>query len=144
MSATPHRLAQGHQNLVVKKDEADFAEQGQGPFIMTRLKYGYISSQNLDKATHFYSHVLGLSLKFRDGNRWAQFAAGGADFAIASPEEAAADSVIVFEVEDLEAAAIRVGEAGGKITALRDMGGHGKVLAVQDPDGNVLQLFSKA
>ena len=110
---------------------------------MSKLKYGYICSKDVDRAVRFYSQALGLPLKFRDGTRWAQFAAQGADFAIASPEEAAGSTVIVFEVEDLDASAAAVEAAGGEIGTLRDMGAHGRVLTVRDPDGNALQLFAK-
>ena len=114
---------------------------------MAKLKYGYLKAESVSRAVEFYNQVLQLKLKFQDGERWAQFDANGADLAIASPAEMAADAagaVLVFEVDDLDAAAERVRLAGGKVGALRDMGAHGRALPFTDVDGNVVQLFEKA
>lgn len=111
---------------------------------MSKLKYAYVASSDVERAVGFYEQVLGLTLKFRDGERWAQFSAQGADFAVASRGEAVADTVAVFEVQDLDAVAAKVVAAGGRLGLLRDMGAHGRVLTLHDPDGNVLQLYAKA
>jgi predicted enzyme related to lactoylglutathione lyase len=114
---------------------------------MAKLKYGYIKAQNVSRSVEFYNQVLQLKLKFQDGERWAQFDANGVDLAIASPAETAEGAqgaVLVFEVDDLDAAAERVRLAGGKIGTLRDMGAHGRALPFTDMDGNVVQLFQKA
>jgi len=96
----------------------------------------------------FYTQVLGFKLKFQDGQKWAQFDASGADFALGSPEESAqapgGGAVLVFEVEDIDAAAAQVARAGGEVGELRDMGAHGRALLFRDPDGNLVQLFSRA
>ena len=38
----------------------------------------------------------------------------------------------------------RLKEAGAEIIQRRDMGGHGKVIAFRDSEGNIVQIFAKA
>ena len=101
----------------------------------------------MDAAVAFYRDALGLKLKFQDGERWAQFDAGGGNFSLSSTEEAAtgaAGGVVVFEVTELEAMARQIAAAGGEVLGRRDMGTHGRTLTFRDPAGNVLQLFERA
>lgn len=95
----------------------------------------------------FYEGALGLPMKFRDGDRWIQYGVGGTNVALACPEEAAPATsglVMVLEVDDFEGAAERIGAAGGQVLGLRDMGSHGAVLSLRDPEGNLVQLFRRA
>lgn len=112
-----------------------------------KLQNAYLVTREMDRAVAFYREALGLTLRFRDGTRWAQFDAGGANVSLSAPEEAAdgaCGAVLVFEVDDLEAAAARVAAHGGTLGVHRDMGTHGRTLTVRDPDGNVIQLFQRA
>ncbi len=112
-----------------------------------KLQNAYLVTRAMDRAVAFYREALGLALKFQDGARWAQFDAGGTNVSLSAPEEAAdgaCGAVLVFEVDDLEAAAARVAAHGGTLGARRDMGTHGRTLTVRDPDGNVIQLFQRA
>ena len=104
-------------------------------------------ARRMDQAETFYRDALGLSPKFRDGDRWAQFDAGGANFALSSPDEApdgAQGAVVVFEVDSIEDASKRIEEAGGSTGDKRDMGSHGRTLTFTDPEGNLCQLFERA
>uniref|UniRef100_C5D0J4 Glyoxalase/bleomycin resistance protein/dioxygenase n=1 Tax=Variovorax paradoxus (strain S110) TaxID=543728 RepID=C5D0J4_VARPS len=95
----------------------------------------------------FYEGALGLPMKFRDGDRWIQYGVGGTNVALACPEEAAPAThglVMVLEVDDFAGAAERIGAAGGQVLGLRDMGSHGAVLSLRDPEGNLVQLFRRA
>ncbi|AGU53127.1 glyoxalase-like domain-containing protein [Variovorax paradoxus B4] len=95
----------------------------------------------------FYAGALGLPMKFRDGDRWIQYGVGNTNVALACPEEAAPATsglVMVLEVDDFEGAQERIGAAGGQVLGLRDMGGHGAVLSLRDPEGNLVQLFRRA
>ena len=95
----------------------------------------------------FYEGALGLPMKFRDGDRWIQYGVGGTNVALACAEEAAPATgglVMVLEVDDFEGAAERIGAAGGQVLGLRDMGSHGAVLSLRDPEGNLVQLFRRA
>jgi predicted enzyme related to lactoylglutathione lyase len=51
---------------------------------------------------------------------------------------------MVFEVEDFAPAQERIAAAGGQVLGVRDMGSHGAVLSLRDPEGNVVQLFKRA
>lgn len=69
--------------------------------------------------------------------------AGSAVFALSSPDEAApgaTGSVIVFDAVDLETVAQQVDRFGGQLVAVRDMGAHGRVATVLDPESNFFQL----
>lgn len=112
-----------------------------------KIRFTYFIVEDMDKAVSFYRDGLGLRLKFQDGARWAEFDAGnGTVLALSSPEECGlgvAGPVVVFQADDAEAAAAGLAEDGGSIVARRDMGGHGRLVAVRDPSGNVFQLFDK-
>jgi len=95
----------------------------------------------------FYEGALGLPMKFRDGDRWIQYGVGNTNVALACLEEAAPASsglVMVLEVDDFEGAQERIVAAGGQVLGLRDMGSHGAVLSLRDPEGNLVQLFRRA
>jgi predicted enzyme related to lactoylglutathione lyase len=95
----------------------------------------------------FYESALGLPLKFRDGDRWIQYGVGNTNVALACAEEAApavSGLVMVLEVENFDGAQERIAAAGGEVLGLRDMGSHGAVLSLRDPEGNLLQLFQRA
>jgi len=112
-----------------------------------RLQNVYVVAERPAQLHAFYESALGLKLKFRDQDRWIQYGVGNTNVALACSEEAAPASsglVMVFEVEDFEGAEQRVTAAGGEVLGLRDMGAHGAVLSLRDPEGNVVQLFRRA
>ncbi|NML47649.1 glyoxalase [Ramlibacter sp. G-1-2-2] len=109
-----------------------------------RLQNVYLVAQRPGELNAFYESALGLKLKFRDGDRWIQYGAG---MALACPEEAApatSGAVLVFEVDEFDSAKERITAAGGAVLAERDMGSHGAVLSLRDPEGNIVQLFKRA
>lgn len=111
-----------------------------------RLQNVYVGTRDMTASRHFYEEVLGLKPKFADAERWVQYDAGGANFAVGSPAEfpeGAAGAVAVFEVSDLDARRTRLADAGIRIVASRDMGDHGRTITVVDPAGNYLQLFER-
>lgn len=110
---------------------------------MRSIRSVYSLAKDLGRMSAFYEKALGLERTFRDGDRWAQFKAGSAIFALSSPDEAApgaAGSVVVFDAVDLEAITQKVERFGGKLVAVRDMGAHGRVATLLDPEGNLFQL----
>jgi predicted enzyme related to lactoylglutathione lyase len=112
-----------------------------------KLQNAYYVARDMDQAVAFYRDALGLPLKFQDGPRWAQFDAGGVNFSLSSPDEAAPNAhgaVVIFEVDDLDAMAARLASAGVAAGDIRDMGAHGRSLTFTDPEGNVVQLFQRA
>lgn len=112
-----------------------------------RLQNVFIAAREPGKLGAFYETALGLQQKFRDGEKWIQFTAGGSSVAVASLQEAApvtSGLVMVFEVDEFEGLRERVTAGGGEVLGLRDMGSHGSVLSLRDPEGNVVQLFKRA
>jgi predicted enzyme related to lactoylglutathione lyase len=116
--------------------------------MQVKIQNVYQVTQNMGRALDFYRGLLGMTVKFQDGAKWAQLDAGGGRFALSSPEEAgaaaASNTVIVFEVDDLAAMRKQLEIAGAPILATRDMGSHGSTITSRDPDGNIIQFFAKA
>lgn len=111
------------------------------------LQVAYVVIDGMANNRAFYEDVLGLAPKFADGERWAQYDLGGTNFALAAPGEAPAGTrgaVLVFQVEDIEAAIQRLTAAGTSVDERRDMSAHGRVATFTDPSGNRLQLFARA
>jgi len=103
----------------------------------------------MERALALFREVMGLPLKFRDGDRWAQVDVGGVALALSSPGEGAVapggGAVVTLEVDDLDAAAQVLAATGVEtVRPLRDMGPHGRTMAIRDPEGNVLQLYQRA
>lgn len=112
-----------------------------------RLQNVFVVARQPAALHAFYAQALGLSLKFRDGDRWIQYGVGATNVSLACAEEAAPATsglVMVFEVEEFAAARERIAAAGGEVLGVRDMGAHGAVLSLRDPEGNIVQLFQRA
>ena len=112
-----------------------------------RLQNVYVAASQPGKLHDFYTAALGLQLKFNDGERWFQYGIGNTNVSLACLEEAAPAAsglVMVFEVDDLDGAQERITAAGGQVLGMRDMGSHGAVLSLRDPEGNIVQLFRRA
>jgi predicted enzyme related to lactoylglutathione lyase len=112
-----------------------------------RLQNVYVVAQRPAELHAFYESALGLELKFRDKDRWFQYGVGNTSVAVACKEEAAPATsglVMVLEVEDFAGAEERIASAGGQVLGIRDMGTHGAVMSLRDPEGNVVQLFKRA
>lgn len=112
-----------------------------------KLQNVYCVVRDMDRAEAFYRSVFAADPKFRDGDNWTQFGAGGAYLSLSSAGEAAdglAGFAPVFEVDDIEATGEKVTAAGGKLLDSRDMGSHGKTLTFVDSEGNIAQLFQRA
>lgn len=111
-----------------------------------RLQNVFVVAERPAELHAFYASALGLQLKFRDQDRWIQYGVGNANVALACREEAVPATsgvVMVFEVSDFAETAGRVAAAGGQVLATRDMGSHGAVMSLRDPEGNIVQLFKR-
>lgn len=112
-----------------------------------KIQNVFYVTENMDRTLEFYERALGLKLKFRDGERWAQFTLGDASFSLSSRDEApqgAQGATVVFEVADIDSCKTMIVSNGGTIVSERDMGSHGKTLAFRDPAGNIVQLLERA
>jgi predicted enzyme related to lactoylglutathione lyase len=111
-----------------------------------RLQNVFVVAERPGELHSFYESVLGLQLKFRDKDRWIQYGVGNTSVALACREEAlpaTSGVVMVFEVSDFNATAERIAAAGGEVLGTRDMGSHGSVISLRDPEGNIVQLFKR-
>ena len=113
-----------------------------------KVKYTYLVVEDMNAAVAFYRDGLGLRLRFQDGQRWSELDAGnGTTIALSSFEESGLGvkgPVVVFQVSDADELAAALVARGASILARRDMGGHGHLIAIREPSGNIFQLFEKA
>ena len=114
-----------------------------------RLNHAVLYVRNVARSVAFYRDVLGLGLRTRMGEDWAEFDVAGTTVALHGTREGHAPpqggATVVFEVDDLE----------GEMNALRGKGvafegevnevpGYGRFVSFRDPDGNLLQIFERA
>ena len=114
-----------------------------------RIQNTYYVVADMERTVAFYRDLVGLTLRFQDGARWAQFDVGGATLAFTNTEEGAVapggGAVVTLEVDDLDATSRALGNHGTVIVRqIRDMGPHGRTMAIRDPEGNVIQLYQRA
>ncbi len=113
-----------------------------------KFSSAYYVVNNMDQAVAFYQDILGLEVKFRDGDRWTQFDVGGVAVALADPSEGSVPpgggATVVFEVEDLSEMREKLTQNGVKVNAIVDMGGHGQYFTAVDPAGNIVQIFARS
>ena len=113
-----------------------------------KLKQVYLTATDPESLARFYG-MLGLTTRFADPGKWVQFSSEKVAFCIAGPSESVSvtsrDAMLVFEVEDLDAMIANARAAGAEVSGdIRDMGSHGRVVQVRDPNGNVIQFFQAA
>jgi catechol 2,3-dioxygenase-like lactoylglutathione lyase family enzyme len=113
-----------------------------------KFSSAYYVVKNMDEAVAFYKDVLGLNVKFRDGNRWTQFDVNGVAVALADPSEGSVPpgggATVVLEVDNLMETREMLIQKGIPVNDVVDMGGHGKYFTAKDPAGNVVQIFARA
>lgn len=95
---------------------------------------------NMNKAVAFYEGVLGLTLKNRAGNDWAEFDAGGYDLALEGelatrPHDGGA--TVVFATADIDGLEAHLAANEVVRREVEDLGG-ARLLEFFDPDGNKL------
>ncbi len=113
-----------------------------------KFSSAYYVVNNMDQAVNFYQDILGLDVKFRDGDRWTQFDVNGVGVALADPSEGSVPpgggATVVLEVEDLGEMREKLAQNGVTVNATVDMGGHGKYFTAVDPAGNIVQIFARS
>ncbi|MGN8545369.1 VOC family protein [Bradyrhizobium sp. CCBAU 53421] len=113
-----------------------------------KLKHVYLTAVAPEELARFYE-AIGLTIRFADPGKWIQFAGEKAALCVASPAESVSvpsqNAVLVFEVDDLELALDRARAQGAEVLGdIRDMGAHGRVVRLKDPQHNTIQLFQAA
>jgi catechol 2,3-dioxygenase-like lactoylglutathione lyase family enzyme len=101
---------------------------------------------DLDRAVAFYRDVLGLPLRRREADSWAEFDAGGRRFALHSVGEeqqiAPGGAAAVFSVSDLDRAKASLERHGVPATTHEgEVEGRARFASFLDPDGNTFQLI---
>ncbi|MGY3564252.1 putative enzyme related to lactoylglutathione lyase [Bradyrhizobium sp. USDA 4463] len=110
-----------------------------------KLKHIYLTAPEPEALARFYE-ALGLTIRFADRGKWIQFVGDKAAFCLASPAESVSEqsrnAVVVFEVEDMDAALERARAEGAELVGeVREMGAHGRVAHLKDPQRNTIQFL---
>ncbi|GIH98795.1 VOC family protein [Planobispora takensis] len=111
---------------------------------MSKLGNVLIPVDDLDKAIAFYCDALGLTVKFRDGDRFAALDGGGVTVALATAGEQVAGAVTApsYKVGDTARAVRELSEAGAEVVLGPETGPHETRAVLRDPSGNVFVLYS--
>jgi catechol 2,3-dioxygenase-like lactoylglutathione lyase family enzyme len=102
---------------------------------------------DMERAIHFYTDALGLSLGFRAGNEWAQVDGPGLTIGLhPAPESMPAGGPngrlsIGFGVQDLTKTLDELRQRGVSITDPQDTPGRDRIVNFADPDGTPLYLI---
>lgn len=117
------------------------AAPGEG---IQRIGNAFYEVRDMDRAVAFYEDLLGLRLKFRDGDRWAAFDVGGTTVAL-SPADGAAPpatgATLSFKVDDVDAWARAAAERGLELPPV-ETGPHERTVTVTDPEGHRIIVYS--
>jgi catechol 2,3-dioxygenase-like lactoylglutathione lyase family enzyme len=96
--------------------------------------------RDLDEGRRFYRETLGFEETAVDfGERWSQLQRGTMEIGLAEGEPGG-DAVAHVEVEDVNAEAARLRDAGIEVGTVLEIEGEIRLLDVFDPDGNRVQL----
>ncbi len=99
--------------------------------------------RDMDAACRYYADGLGLSLLFRDGDRWATFSAGNFNIALATGDgNVLPEAAVTIKVADVAAALERAVTGGAQLVDPPAEGEHEIRAAFRDPDGHLFYLYS--
>lgn len=103
-----------------------------------------LSTDNLDESIRFYSEVLGMGLKFRDGAHYAALDGGSVTVALATDVDHPLPGKVVVGIKtaDVDGAAKAIEEAGGAIVKGPYDDAHERRAVVYDNQGNGLVFYS--
>jgi predicted enzyme related to lactoylglutathione lyase len=95
--------------------------------------------EDLDSAVTFYRDTLKLPLKFRDGERYCAFDAGGYTLGLAAAGECVAECAApVFRAEEIQAAVAAMLQAGASLVQPPQRGPHEWRAVLHAPGGGLL------
>lgn len=103
---------------------------------------------NMDQSVGFYTEKLGLALRFRAGDDWAEVNSPGVRIGLhparaGAPGAATAAVSLGFEVTDIDAAMAELKGRGVNFPAPVVDGGAERIAHFADPDGTALYLFQQ-
>jgi predicted enzyme related to lactoylglutathione lyase len=100
--------------------------------------------RDMDRSVAFYRDALGLAMRMRHEDTWAEFEAGGVRIGLHGVGEAATShgGTVVFRVEDLDLAKASLAARGVAFEDhLGEVPGYARYASFSDPDGNSMQLI---
>ena len=103
-----------------------------------------LSTDDLGESIRFYSEVLGMGLKFRDGAHYAALDGGSVTVALATDVDHPLPGKVVVGIKtaDVDGAAKAIEEAGGAIVKGPYDDAHERRAVVYDNQGNGLVFYS--
>ena len=108
------------------------------------IDHVYYWTRDMDRAVDFYEKALGLTLRNRAGNEWAEFQAGPVRLALHGTEEGSVPpgGTVVFRVDDLDEARWVLQQRGVVFDGHEsEVAGVARFTTFHDLDGNPLQLI---
>jgi len=104
----------------------------------------FYPAQSLEAELQFFQQGLGLSPRFRDGQRYAALDAGGLTIGIAAEDERiCTQAAAVFRVADIQQSLALLMAAGATLLRPLERGPHEWRAVVASPAGHHLILSSK-
>ncbi len=96
---------------------------------------------DLAEGVSFWTALLGVEPTFVDGDRWAQFDAGGRRIALAGSDRFADVPSVMLKVTDLDAAHAQLVALGAEVSAIAD-GAHERRFTAVAPGGWTIALYA--
>lgn len=99
---------------------------------------------DMDRAVAFFRDALGLELRMRHEDTWAEFEAGGVRIGLHGAGEGAPEpgGTAVFRVDDLDLTRAALEDRGVAFDDhLGEVPGYARYASFSDPDGNRFQLI---
>ncbi len=102
-----------------------------------------LSTDDIEESIKFYTETLGFSLKFRDGTHYAALDGGSITLALATPVDHPIPGQVVvgIKVDDVDAAAKAIEDAGGGIAKAPYNDAHERRAVVYDSQGNGIVFY---
>ncbi len=110
-----------------------------------KASLAYYNVRDLDRSLKFYTEVLGLKLRLRHGNQWAEVNAGPINIGLhPTPDydfpDGKGGATVSFFVNDIEAVAKTLKARGAEVGPINNPP-RGKYALITDPDGNKLHMI---
>ena len=114
--------------------------------MLKRVSNAHYWTKDMNAGVAFYRDVLGLNVRTRAGDDWAEFDVGGTTVALHGGYEGHAPptdgATVVFECDDLDQTMRALSERGVTFDGeVNEVPGYGRFVSFRDPSGNLLQVF---